>query len=227
MCAQSVPGNPTHFRDLTVQAFVDELASAAPVPGGGSASAVAAALGAGLVTMVAALSVGRPKYAEHAATHAAAGAAGRELADRLLGIADNDAAAYASFAEALRLPKATEAEQAVRHAALRSAARIASNVPLTCLEACREVVEAAHALAGRCNLNAASDLSVACLITAAAAHGAGANVLVNLPAVGDEAFSAAMSARVGDLLGEIDELSRTTREVVATGVLRAPLVGGA
>jgi formiminotetrahydrofolate cyclodeaminase len=100
-------------------------------------------------------------------------------------------------------------------------------VPFACVEACREVVEAAHALAGRCNMNASSDLAVATLLATAAAHGAGANVLVNLPAVGDSDFSSMMSARVGELLGEIDELSLTTRSVVASGELRAPLAGGA
>jgi formiminotetrahydrofolate cyclodeaminase len=222
-----VSAKPARFADLTVAGFVEALASSEPVPGGGSASAVAASLAAGLVAMVAALSEGRPKYAHHAATHASAGAAGRELAQRLLRLADDDAAAYAVFAAALRMPKETDDEQAARKAALRSAARTASEVPLACVEACREVVEAAHALAGRCNMNASSDLAVATLLATAAAHGAGANVLVNLPAVGDSDFSSMMSARVGELLGEIDELSLTTRSVVASGELRAPLAGGA
>ena len=68
---------------------------------------------------------------------------------------------------------------------------------------------------------------MACLLASAAAHGAGSNVLVNLPAVGDQAFTRMMSTKVGDLLGEIDELSQATREVVASGELRAPLGGGA
>jgi methenyltetrahydrofolate cyclohydrolase len=220
-------GEPTRFRDVTVGGFVEALASSEPVPGGGSASAVAASLAAGLVAMVASLSQGRPKYAHHAATHTAAGAAGRALADHLLQLADDDAAAYAEFGAALRLPRDTEAEQTLRTATLRIAARTASTVPLACVEACLEIVESAQALAGRCNMNAASDLIVACLLATAAAHGAAANVLVNLPAVGDGAFSAQMSARVGDLLDQIDGLSLATREVVASGELRAPLVGGA
>jgi formiminotetrahydrofolate cyclodeaminase len=218
---------PARFADLTVAGFIDALASSEPVPGGGSASAVAASLAAGLVAMVAALSEGRPKYADHAATHASAGAAGRELAKRLLGLADDDAAAYAAFAAALRMPKETDDEQAARKVAMRSAARTASNVPLACVQACLEIVESAHALAGRCNMNAASDLIVACLLATAGAHGAGENVLVNLPAVGDDVFSAHMSARVGDLLDQIDGLSLSTRKVVASGELRPPLVGGA
>ena len=100
-------------------------------------------------------------------------------------------------------------------------------VPLECVEACLEVVLAADSLAGRSNLNASSDLAVACLLAAAASPGAAANVLVNLPAVADAGFAATMSARVVMLLSEIDSRSSATREVVASGQLRAPLAEGA
>jgi glutamate formiminotransferase/formiminotetrahydrofolate cyclodeaminase len=222
-----MPSAAVRFRDLTLAGFVDELASSEPVPGGGSASAVAASLGAGLVAMVAALSIGRPKYVDYAATHAAARATGQALADRLLSLADEDSAAYAVFAAALKMPKETEAQQAARKMALRAAARTAADVPLACVEACREVVAAAESLAGRSNLNASSDLSVACLLASAAARGAGANVLVNLPAVGDDAFARLMQSRVEQLLNEIEGLSRATQAIVATGELRPPVAGGA
>jgi methenyltetrahydrofolate cyclohydrolase len=221
-----MPSAPVRFRDLTLAGFVDELASSEPVPGGGSASAVAAALGAGLVAMVAALSVGRPKYADYAAIHASAGAAGRTLTDRLLALADEDSAAYAVYAAALKMPKDTDAEQGARRTALQAAARSAAEVPLACVEACHEVVTSAESLAGRSNLNASSDLVVACLLASAAAQGAGANVLVNLPAVGDDAFAAAMRGRVERLLEEIDAISTATRAIVASGQLR-PVAAGA
>ncbi len=211
------------FRDLTLGDFAEELASAAPVPGGGSASAVAASLGAGLVTMVAALSTDRPRYAAHAATHADAGARGRELVDRFLTLADRDSDAYAGFAAALKLPKDTDEERLARSAALAAAARVASEVPMACVEACLELVEAADMLAGRSNVNAASDLGVASLLGEAAAQGAAANVLVNLPSVGDDAFAADMSGRVDRLLTEVASTARRIREVVAAGEARAPL----
>jgi formiminotetrahydrofolate cyclodeaminase len=221
-----MPSTAPRFRDLTLAGFVAELASAEPVPGGGSASAVAASLGAGLVAMVSSLSIGRPKYADFAEFHASAGAAGRELADRLLRLADDDSAAYAAFAAALKMPKDNDAELADRKVALRAAARTAAEVPLACVEACHEVVAAAESLAGRSNLNASSDLAVACLLASAAAQGAAANVLVNLPAVGDDAFASTMRARVTSLLQEIDSISAATRAIVASGELR-PVAPGA
>jgi formiminotetrahydrofolate cyclodeaminase len=211
------------FRDQRLEDFIERLASAEPVPGGGSASAVAAALGAGLVAMVAALSAGRPKYAEHEAVHAAAGARGRELADRFLTLADRDAEAYAEFAAALKLPKGTPDEQAARSTALKAAARIAAEVPLTCVEACRELVAAAEQLAGRSNANAASDLAVATLLGEAAARGAAANVIVNLPSVGDDAFAATATSRLDTLLAEIASLAQSTRAIVSSGEARGPI----
>ena len=215
--------SPPSFRGLTLDTFVDRLASAEPVPGGGSASAVAASLGAGLVAMVASLSEGRPRYAMYADIHRRTKAAGTELADRLLQIADEDAAAYATFSAALKLPRETEAEQATRSAAMQDAARVAAEVPLRCVEACLEVVEAAELLAARCNVNASSDLDVAALLSVAGAKGAAANVLVNLPSVGDADWAAETTQRVGHLMGRITTLAATIHAVVASGELRAPL----
>jgi formiminotetrahydrofolate cyclodeaminase len=213
----------TRFRDLTLDDFVQRLASSEPVPGGGSASAVAAALGAALVAMVAALSEGRSKYAAHADLLAWARSTGERLSERFLELADEDADAYARFSAALKLRRETADEIEHRTTAMRDAARAAAEVPLRCLEAALDLAEAAEALAGRSNVNASSDLNVASLLAEAAARGAAANVLVNLPSVDDPAYADRTTSRVEELLREIGRLADETRSVVLAGRSREPL----
>ena len=213
----SSPQRGASFRDLTVGAFVDALSSAEPVPGGGSASAVAASLGAALVSMVASLSEGRPKYAEHAELHAASIATARRLASRFLDLADEDASAYGAYALAMKLPRDTDDEKAFRRKAMSAAARGAADVPLATVVACLELVAVAESLVGRSNPNAASDLDVAALLAEAAARGAAANVLINLPSVDDEAYVEEATDRVMRLLDSIEELAATAHAQVRSG----------
>ena len=215
--------DPAQFQDLTIGSFVERLASAEPVPGGGAASAVVASLGASLVAMVAGLSQGRERYAAHASTHAEAIHVGRELAARFLALADEDADAYTAFVAALKMARETDEQKAARTAAIRASARLAADAPMRCVEACLELARAAEALAGRSNRNASSDLTVASLFAEAAARGAAANVIVNLPSLGDEATADEMRARVVGLMAEVEALGLQAREAVMSGAERDPL----
>jgi len=213
--------------DLRLRDFVARLASGDPVPGGGSASAVAASLGAALVAMVAELSQGRPRYAVHNALHAEVRDRGKALADRLLALADADAVAYARFAAAMKLPQDDDAQLESRAAAMREAAREAAEVPLLTVEACLEVVASTEALAGRSNRNAASDLNVAALLAEAAARGAAANVMVNLPSLDEgDPFVDEATTRVDGLLHDIGRFASVTRSQVLSGTAREPVEPG-
>ena len=213
----------TGFGALTVAEFVQRLASSEPVPGGGSASAVAGSLAAALIVMVASLSQDRPAYAAHERLHQQAIDVGSRLAGRLIELADEDATAYAGYAAALKLPRNTDAERDARRQAMSAAARDSSIAPLRCVEACAEVVSFAEALAGRSNRNASSDLEVAATLGEAAARGAAANVIVNLPSVGDESWEGEQLARVQGLLEDIERTAALTRETVRSGVSREPI----
>jgi formiminotetrahydrofolate cyclodeaminase len=207
---------------LTLTDFSDRLASAEPVPGGGSASAIAGSFAGSLLAMVARLSVDRPKYAAYQKTHSRALATGERGRTVLLELADADARAYAGFAAARKMPKETDADQQARDEATRVAARASSEVPLSVVGECALLLDDVVAMAGRSNLNAASDLEVAARLALAAARGAAANVYINLPMVGDEEYAAATTATIEGQLNTIERNAAMVSEIVGGGGLREP-----
>lgn len=204
--------------DLSIADATLALASAAPTPGGGSAAAIAGALGASLTAMVARLSQDRPRYAEHAALHSEALAAADAARGHFLELADADASAYSAYRAARRLPQASDEEVMSRDAASRVAAREATSVPLAVVQECHRQIELIERLVGRSNASAASDLGVAALLIESAARAAAANALVNLAAVGDETFAAAVTSEVAERLGQIHGAAARTQEQVGVGL---------
>jgi len=202
--------------------FLEALASEQPVPGGGAAAAVSAALAASLTAMVVRLSLDRPKYADFSDLHAEALAASDAARARFMELADDDATAYAAYRAARSLPRESDAEKEARAAATRAAARIATKVPLELVRACHAQVELVDRVAGRSNLNVASDLEVAALLLDSAARAAAANVRVNLPSVGDEGYASAVTAELDQRLQQIQSTADRARERVAQGTLRKP-----
>ena len=125
---------------MTLAGFADELSSDSPAPGGGSVAAYAGALAAGLATMVANLS--HPKRGFEAKQPALERIAvrGQVLKDRLLAAVDADTAAFDRYLAAMRMPKESAEERALRDAAIVVATIATIEVPLATLEACPEIV---------------------------------------------------------------------------------------
>lgn len=207
---------------LTLVEFSDRLASAEPVPGGGSASAISGSIAASLLAMVARLSLDRPRYEPYRSTNERALEAAEAARRRLMDLADEDARAYAGFSAARKLPHETPEQVAARDRATQTTALEASEAPLAVVRECAALLEETAALAGRSNLNAASDLEVAARLAAAAARGAAANVFINLPMVGDERYAGATTAELNGLLRDIDRTLAKATQRVGRGTLRAP-----
>lgn len=173
--------DPTQLTDLSVQELLERLGSSDPVPGGGSASALAAAMGAALVAMVAELTIGRAEYAEHEETVRHLRFDAIERRAELVALAQEDATAYDAVVQARRMPKETEAEKAARSQALGTAMVEAARAPLRAAVVAGEVLDLAQRIAPIGNRNAVSDAGVAALLAAAGLRGALLNVRINLP----------------------------------------------
>jgi len=197
--------------ELTVRDLTERLASRAPVPGGGSASALAGALGAALVEMVCELTLGKPEYEEVDPVARQIGAAAGELRSSLLTAAEEDATAYLAVVAARRLPRDDDQERAARKVAIGEASVAATEVPLRVARLAAKVLDLAASIASIGNRNAVSDAGAAALLAAAAARGAALNVRINLPSLPD---SHRLRAEAGVRLAELGS-SVTKREAEA------------
>jgi formiminotetrahydrofolate cyclodeaminase len=204
----------------TIQTFLDELASAAPAPGGGGAAALVGATGAALVSMVCNLTIGKEKFAavepdiQNILTHA------ENLRARLVGMMADDVAAFNTVMAAYRLPKNTDEERAARTAAIQEASKKATLVPLAAARACADVIDLCRPAAEIGNPNVISDAGVAVLCAQAGLKSAALNVLINLSAIKDEAFVSQHRAELDQLLSSHESLANQVYELVKLNVQR-------
>ena len=173
---------------MTVQDFIEQLASAQPTPGGGSASALAGAMAAAMVEMACNLTVGREKFRDVEADLTVVLGRATELRLALLEAVDQDTDAYAQVSQAYKLPRSTDAEKAERTAAIQQALQYATEVPLNVARAAHETYQLATIAIEKSNPNVASDAKVAQLLADAARDGALANVNINLGSITDAGF---------------------------------------
>lgn len=165
--------------------FIMELASKAPTPGGGGASAYVGALASALGSMVGNLTVGKKRYeAVEADTYIVL----EKLADErtaLIGLVDEDARAFAPLAAAYGMPKATPEEQAAKNEAMQHALIDACEVPLAIMRSCTRVLELCEFLAYNGSRMVLSDVGVAVAFGKAALLGASLNVYINAKDIND------------------------------------------
>lgn len=201
------------FVARTVSSLLESFRSSDPTPGGGSASALAGAVGASLLAMVAALP--KPRATTEAALQKlkAAGARCADLAKQLEALVDRDSEAYEQVLSAYRLPKGSDEEKAARSARIQQALRSAIEAPLDVMRACRSGIAEGPVLQEYANPNASSDLQVGLELLHAGLRGARLNVDINLESLKDQAYA-------GDVGREIDRLSTDALKAFSTGRVR-------
>jgi methenyltetrahydrofolate cyclohydrolase len=191
----------------TINSFLDELASSSPAPGGGSVAALAGALGAGLVSMVCALTIGKKKYADVEGEMKQIQTQSEALRGQFTALVDRDTDAFNKVMETYALPKETEPQKALRAAAIRAATKEATLVPLEVMKHCIDGLALAQNVAAGGNANSVSDAGVAALMLHAACEGAALNVKINLNSLDDTDF-------VGWKVEEVDSILKTSRMMV-------------
>jgi len=197
--------------------FLTQLASESPTPGGGSAAALAGAMGAALVVMVCNLTIGREKFKEVDAELRGIHAEATKLQAAMTALVRRDAEAYEGFVNSMKLPKSTDAEKAARKKAMGEAAIHAAEIPLETMRVALAVMRLSAVVAKKGNPHAASDGAVGALLGRAALRSADMNVRINLPSIQDETLRAKMLAEAESLVRETESIERTA--IAATGLV--------
>ena len=192
--------------DKPTKSFLDELASSAPAPGGGSVAALSGALGAGLISMVCNLTLGKPKYAAVQGDISAILKKSESLRKELTDLLEADVQAYTQLSQTMKMPRETDEQKATRATLMDKALKAATEVPMRVAEACVAIMALCPSAAEKGNTNAVSDVGVGILMAEAGLRGAALNVLINLGLIKDEHFVSESHRKLNNLLQGKPEL---------------------
>jgi formiminotetrahydrofolate cyclodeaminase len=201
------------YVDGSIRAFTDKLATSSPEPGGGSVAALTGALGAGLVSMVCSLTVGKEKYADVQADIQALLEKSEAARKALEDLVQKDTEAYGAFSAAMKLPRDTDEQKAERDRRMQETLLVAANVPLSISEQALVVAQLSLTAAEIGNVNAVSDAGVAVLLAEAAAQSGALNVKINLGWIEDKGFTASAWARIETILAETARLRKEVMDL--------------
>lgn len=203
------------FQDKSIAQFIEELASRAPVPGGGGSSALVGAVGVALGQMVGSLTVGKKKYAAVEQEMLELMARADALRQRLLQLIQRDAEVFAPLADAYGLPHETEEQRAEKDRVMAVALRNACAVPIEIMEVCCAGVTLTRAFAEKGSAIAVSDAGVSAALLRAALVGASMNVYINTKLMADRDEATRLNARCDAMLREYGAAAEQTAIAVA------------
>jgi glutamate formiminotransferase / formiminotetrahydrofolate cyclodeaminase len=199
----------------TVRGFVEAVGARTAAPGGGSVSALMAAMGAALGAMVGWLTYGRRKYEHLDARMRAALPPLADVQEELLRSVDADTDAFADFMDAMKLPKATEEEKARRREAMQEGLKKATLVPFHTMELADRAWDPIIDVARYGQYSSHSDVEVGAKALEAGLFGSHRNVLINLVDIDDEAFCDDLRSRADALLDRGQEKLRELLEITS------------
>ena len=203
------------FVDKTITEFMNELASNAPVPGGGGASALIGAVGVSLGDMVGELTTGKKKYADVEEDIQRLMRDAKEVKDEFLRLIDADAEAFAPLARAYGIPKDEPGRDEIMEEALKNGAA----VPMDIMRTCGRALDIIEEFAEKGSRLAVSDAGCAAASCKAAMQAASLNVFINTKSMKDRAHAEALNAEADQLLAKYTVLADRIFDSVA-GKLR-------
>ena len=202
--------------DRSLRAFSEDLASDAAVPGGGSAAAYAGAIGAALAAMVGRIAQRKDKGEATSAFIAET----ENLRADFIRLVDDDSAAYARVAEAMKLPKGTDEEKLARRERLQSGLLAASRVPLEVAKTGRRLLDVCERGVATASAATVSDIGVGAIMGEAAIRGAALNVIINLASVHDAAQVKVLSDDLDRAVDGAEDQRKRITEFVESRIAR-------
>ena len=190
------------FTKGTCEEFVDVLASKAPVPGGGGASALVGAIGMAPGNMVGSLTVGKKKYADVEADIIAMKEKATALQADFLRLVEADAEAFEPLSKAYGMPRETEEEKAEKARVMAIVLKDACAVPMEIMEKCCEAIDVIEEFAAKGSALAISDAGVGVVFCKAALLGASLNVFINTKSMADKEYAASLNEKADKMIAD-------------------------
>lgn len=190
------------FTKGTCEEFVEVLASKAPVPGGGGASALVGAIGMALGNMVGSLTVGKKKYADVEADILTLKEKATALQADFLRLVEADAEAFEPLAKAYGMPRETEEEKAEKAHVMAIVLKDACAVPMEIMEKCCEAIDVIEEFAAKGSALAISDAGVGVVFCKAALLGASLNVFINTKSMADKEYAASLNEKADKMIAD-------------------------
>jgi methenyltetrahydrofolate cyclohydrolase len=185
---------------VSVEKFLDDLASGAPTPGGGSAAAIIGAMGAALVSMVCNVTIGKKGQEAVESEMQGVRDQSEKLRGRLTAMVAEDIAAFDGLMAAYRLPKSSDEDKARRALAIQTSLRAATETPLDCARACAQLITLSRSAGANGYAGVISDAGVGVLAAHTALRSAALNVYINAPLLKDREFAARATGELEALL---------------------------
>jgi formiminotetrahydrofolate cyclodeaminase len=202
------------IKDMTIQTFLDELASKASTLGGGGGAAVNGAIGAALISMVANFTIGKKGYEDVQDEFNRILTQSEDLRAKLTDAIKDDVDVFNRVMAAYGMPKESEGEKKLRTEGIQSALKEATDVPLTCAKLCRQVIDLSQSAAEKGNTNVISDAGVALLAGYAGLRSAALNVYINIGGIKDKEFADGRRQQLEALLDGLEVFKEDVYDLV-------------